>query len=594
MAQNKILEDEAVERPFNANQFKRLLSYMKPFKKQVSIAFVLMIIASLANLAGPYLIKLALDNHIRVGKLEGLQWIILLFFVANGLYAVCLKYRVRIMDVAGRKAIANLRQDLFDHIQELSFSFFDSRPAGKIMVRVINDVNSLNGLFTDGVINVLIDFITLILVIIIMLSINIKLTLISLSTIPFIMLIVFRLKKIIRYRWQEVRKKHSNMNAYLHESLSGMRVTQAFVREKENEQIFVDLNNDIKQSWMSAIRINTLFWPAIDLVSTVGTVLIYHFGINMMRTEEITLGTLMAIIWYLGRFWEPLNNISNFYNSILVAMASTERIFEIMDTPTDIKELPDAIKMPYIQGKVEFDNVTFSYDNEKTILKNVSFTVQPGQSIALVGPTGAGKSTIINLVSRFYDPTEGAVLIDGYDIKSVNLRSLREQMGVMMQDSFIFSGTILDNIRYGKLDATDEEIIEAAKAVHAHEFISKMENGYYTEVSERGSRLSVGERQLISFARALLADPKILILDEATSSIDTQTEILIQKALERLLEGRTSFVIAHRLSTIRQADRIMVIDNGQIMESGTHDELLKEKGIYYDLCQAQYRYLKAV
>lgn len=594
MAQNKLIDDEAIERPFNKNQFKRLISYLKPYRLQMIISLFLMIVASICGLAGPYLTKIAIDDHISLRKPEGLQWVLLAYISTNALHSICLRYRVRIMDKAGREAIATLRQDLFDHIQGLSFSFFDSRPAGKIMVRVINDVNSLNGLFTDGIVNVFVDFLTLIFVIILMFTIDVKLTLISLSTIPLLLLVVFALKKKIRRRWQEVRKKTSNMNAYLHESLSGMRVTQAFVREKENEKTFLQLNEDIKTTWMDAIKINNLFWPSIDIISTIGTVLIYVFGVKMLGVEGITVGSLVSIIWYLGRFWEPLNNISNFYNSILVAMASTERIFEIMDTEPDIVDKDNAITMPELVGNVEFDNVTFSYDDKKTVLKNVSFKIDAGETIALVGTTGAGKSTIINLVSRFYDVTDGAVLIDGYDIRDVKLQSLRSQMGIMLQDTFIFSGTIMDNIRYGRLDATDEEVIEAAKAVHAHEFIMNMERGYHTEVRERGSRLSVGEKQLISFARALLADPKILILDEATSSIDTHTEILIQKALDTLLEGRTSFVIAHRLSTIRKADRIMVVDDGHIIESGNHDQLIAEEGIYHELFKAQYKFLKAV
>ncbi len=594
MAQTKLIDDEAIERPFDRQQFKRLLGYLSPYKKEVFISFCLMVIVAVTSLAGPYLMKIAIDNHISIGRLDGLQWVLLIHVSANAIHAVCQRYRIRIMDRAGRTAIATLRQDLFNHIQTLSFSFFDSKPAGKIMVRVINDVNSLNGLFTDGIVNVLIDFLTLIIIIIIMLTINVKLTLISMSTIPLLLLVTFKLKRKIHHRWQEVRKKSSNMNAYLHESLSGMKVTQAFVREKENENIFLQLNNDIKSTWMDAIKINNLFWPCIDIISTMGTVLIYIFGVRALITGEITVGILLSIIWYSGRFWEPLNNISNFYNSILVAMASTERIFEVLDTKPEIQDSPNAIEMPEIVGRVEFDNVTFSYDDKKMVLEDVSFDIEPGETVALVGPTGAGKSTIVNLISRFYDVTEGEVRIDGHNIKDVKLHSLRKQMGIMMQDTFIFSGTIMDNIRYGRLDATDEEVIEAAKAVHAHDFIMEMENGYYTEVKERGSRLSVGQKQLISFARALLADPKILILDEATSSIDTQTEILIQKALERLLKGRTSFIIAHRLSTIRKVDRIMVIDDRHIIESGNHDELIEKKGMYYGLCQAQYKFLKAV
>ncbi len=593
MARTKLIEDEALERPFNSKQFVRLLGYLKPYRMKILISFLLAATASVCSLSGPYFIKLALDDYIGAGKLDGLQWIILLFAAANGIGAICLRYRVRIMDVAGRSAIAKLRQDLFDHIQGLSISFFDTRPAGKIMVRVINDVNSLMGLFTDGIVNVLIDCITLIIVIVLMLSIHPVLTMISLCTIPLLLLVVWKLKRIIRLRWQMVRRKISNMNAYLHESLAGMRVTQAFVREEENARTYYGINEDIKTSWIAAIKVNNMFWPGLDLVSTIGTILVYIFGIRMIEGQGVTIGALMAIIWYMGRFWEPLNNMSNFYNSILVAMASTERIFEIMDTPPDIKSIESAEEMPPIEGKVEFDHVTFSYDREKVVLNDVSFTIQPGETVALVGPTGAGKSTIVNLVSRFYDAVEGELRIDDRNVKNVELYSLRKQMGIMLQDTFIFSGTIMDNIRYGRLDATDEEVIEAAKAVHAHEFIMEMEKGYDTEVNERGSRLSVGQKQLIAFARALLADPRILVLDEATSSIDTHTEILIQKALERLLHGRTSFVIAHRLSTIRKADRIMVVDDGRIVESGNHDQLIDLKGIYYQLCQAQYRFLKA-
>lgn len=594
MAKGRLTDDEVIERPFNSRQFLRLMSYLKPYKIKLLAAFGLMITAALCSLSGPYFIKLIIDNYISKNSLSGIQWIILAFMSASGIGALCFRYRVRLMEVTGRKAIAQLRQDLFDHIQSLSFTFFDGRPAGKIMVRVINDVNSLLGLFTDGIINVIIDCITIFIVLGLMFTISAKLTLISICTLPFMILIVFKLKRTIRVRWQKVRQKVSNMNAYLHESLSGVRVTQAFVREEKNEQTYNGLNTDIKQSWMKAIMMNNVFWPSLDIVSAIGTCLVYFFGIRWLKSDGVTIGSLMAILWYQGRFWDPLNSLSNFYNNILIAMASTERIFEIMDTPADIQDTLTAIEMPQIQGRVEFDHVTFSYDREKAVLKDVSFIVEPGETIALVGPTGAGKSTIINLISRFYDTKEGTILIDGYDVKNVNMNSMRSQMGVMLQDTFIFSGTIADNIRYGKLNATDDEIIEAAKAVNAHEFITQMEKGYQTEVNERGSRLSVGQKQLIAFARALLADPRILILDEATSSIDTHTEILIQRALERLLKGRTSFVIAHRLSTIRKADRIMAIDDGRIMEGGSHDELIQAKGIYYNLVQAQYRFLKAV
>ena len=587
------IDDEAIERPFDKGQFLRLLGYMKPYKGRVAVALALMVVSTLCLLGQTFLLSRA------VGLLQADTPLVPWQFVTGmvgmaAIIAVCTRWRVRLMDFSGRRALATLRQDLFDHIQTLSFSFFDTRSVGKIQVRVINDVNSLNDLFTNGIVNVLIEIFMLITLLIIMFVVNWRLTLISMCIMPLLMLIMFRLKRMMRKRWQIVRMKTSNMNGYLHESLAGMRVTEAFVREDENLDTFRNVGDDIRRSWMRAIHINNAFWPALDTTGTIGTVLVYYFGVKLMgdAVHPLDLANLLLILWYLGRFWEPLNALSNFYNSVLSAMASVERIFEIMDTPSDIQDKPGAQEMPPIEGRVSFENVTFSYDPEKVVLQNVSFDVKPGQTIALVGPTGAGKSTVVNLISRFYDVTGGSVKIDGHDIRDVNLKSLRRQMSVMMQDSFIFSGTVMDNIRYGKLDATDEEVMAAAKAVHAHDFIMQMANGYQTEVSERGSSLSVGQRQLISFARALLNDPKILILDEATSSIDTHTEILIQKALDVLLRGRTSFVIAHRLSTIRNADCIMVIQDGHIAEAGTHDELIRHEGGHYKaLCDAQYRFL---
>ncbi len=587
------IDDEVLESPFNKQQFFRLLTYMKPYLRNVCIALVLMVIAAVCSLGSTFLLSSAIE------ALENLNerdiYIYLIGMIVTAIVgSVCVRYRVRLMDSAGRRALATLREDLFRHIQGLSFSFFDTRSAGKILVRVINDVNSLNDLFTNGIVNVLVDCFTLVILLIIMLAVNWKLTLISMCIMPFLLIILFKLKRVMRKRWQRVRVKTSSMNGYLHESLAGMRVTEAFVREDENQETFENVNDDIRNTWMKAIEVNNAFWPALDFTGTCGTILVYIFGVIMMGdpVKPLALANLMLIIWYLGRFWEPLNTLSNFYNNVLSAMASMERIFEIMDTESEIKDKPNAKPLPPIKGRVDFENVTFSYDKEKIVLKNVNFTVNPGQTIALVGPTGAGKSTVVNLISRFYDVTDGAVKLDGHDVRDVQLRSLREQMSVMMQDSFIFSGTIMDNIRYGRLDATDDEVIAAAKAVYAHDFIMQMEKGYETQVNERGSSLSVGQKQLISFARALLNDPKILILDEATSSIDTHTEILIQKALDELLKGRTSFVIAHRLSTIRNADCIMVIQDGNIAEAGTHDQLIKnEKGHYRALCDAQYKFL---
>ncbi|MDD4796607.1 MAG: ABC transporter ATP-binding protein [Eubacteriales bacterium] len=592
MPKLRVIDDEVLERPFDRRQFLRLMRYLIPFRGKMALAFALMVVWSVCNLSQPYLMSLAIDGYITPGALDGYGRVIFAMVALSLIGAVCIRYRVRLMDTVGRTAIANLRETLFHHIQELSFSFFDSRSAGKIMVRVINDVNSLNDLFSNGIVQVLLDIITLVLLLGIMLWVNWKLTLAGLCILPLLLFVVFKLKRVIRQNWQRVRNKISNMNGYLHESLSGMRVTQAFTREEENAAIFTEVSHDIRHSWMRAIRINNMFWPALDVVSAMGTVLVYLVGVRVLGIGSgITVGTLLMILMYLGRFWEPLNNLSNFYNNLLQAMASVERIFEILDTPVEIQSPPGAPALPAIEGRVEFDRVTFGYDRDKSVLKDVSFTVQPGQTVALVGPTGAGKSTVVNLISRFYDVQDGAVRIDGHDVRQVELPSLRRQMSVMMQDSFIFSGTIKDNIRYGRLDATDEEVVAAARAVRAHGFISQMEKGYDTEVNERGSRLSTGQKQLISFARALLNDPRILILDEATSSIDTHTEMLIQQALDTLLQDRTSFVIAHRLSTIRKADCIMVVQDGRIAETGTHDELMAARGLYYEMSQAQYQFL---
>lgn len=594
------IDDEALERPFNKAQFIRLLKYMVPYKKNVIIALILMTIATLCSLGSTMLLSRAVDALDKGGPGSDPTALTVLVYDVVGMVALavvgalCTRHRIRLMDTAGRKALATLREDLFKHIQGLSFSFFDSRSPGKILVRVINDVNSLNDLFTNGIVNVLIDCFTLVLLLIIMLCVNWQLTLLALCIIPVLFLIIFKIKREMRKRWQITRMKTSNMHGYLHESLSGMRVTEAFVREDENLDTFSNVNDDIRKSWMRAIQINNAFWPVLDITGTIGTILVYFVGISLMgrAAAPLALADLLLIIWYLGRFWEPLNTLSNFYNNILSATASMERIFEIMDTSADVQDKPGAYDLPPIKGEVKFDHVSFYYDPEKPVLNDVNFTAQPGQTIALVGATGAGKSTIVNLISRFYDVCGGAVKIDGHDIRDVKIDSLRKQMSVMMQESFIFSGTIMDNIRYGRLDATDEEVIEAAKAVHAHDFIMEMEKGYQTEVNERGSSLSTGQRQLISFARALLNDPKILILDEATSSIDTHIELLIQDALEVLLRGRTSFVIAHRLSTIRNADCIMVMRDGKIAERGNHDELIKiENGQYKELCDAQYRFL---
>ena len=591
----EIQDNEKTEASINTRYLARVFKYLAPYKKNMIIALIAMLISSAAGLAAPYILKIALDDYIKQGIYEGVPLLALAIVLSSVIAAIGLRYKIRYMNTAGRRALAALRKDLFSHIQDLGFDFFDSRSNGKIMVRVINDVNTILNLFNQGIINSITRVVQVLIITVVMLTLNLKLALIAFSTLPFLFVVIFILRPYIRRNWRNVRYKISAMNGYLQETLSGMKTTQAFVREEENIRRFEETNEDIRQTWIKGIKLNNIIFPCFEIIMMTGTCLIYFFGIKYMYSgaqDAITMGVLLSMTWYLGRFWQPLNELSNIYTQVLVAMASLERIFEIMDYPVLINNKKDAKPIKKIEGRVDFENVTFGYTPEQTVLKDVSFTAQPGQSIALVGPTGAGKSTIINLLSRFYDIREGAIKIDGTDVRDLDLGDLRTNVGIMLQETFMFSGTIADNIRYGKLDATDEEIKEACKAVNAHEFIMHMEKGYNTQVGERGSRLSMGQRQLISFARTLLSDPHILILDEATASIDTNTEMLIQKAIDVILKGRTSFVIAHRLSTIRKADRIMVINNQNIAESGTHEELMAQKGHYYELCKAQYDYLK--
>ena len=593
MARNKYDVDEELQEGFNLSHLKRLIRYMQPYKNKVILSVTLMIISSFVSLLGPYLIKIALDDIIPSGNLVNLVILSVIYALSLILVSAFMRQRIITMGKVGQDILVDMRKDLFVNLQTLPFSYYDSRPHGKILVRVVNYINSLSDLLSNGFVNLIADTVTLIITVIFMFVLDYRLALVSLLGLPLLMTVIMSIKKAQRRAHQKLSSKQSNMNAYVHESINGIKVTQSFSREEENMRIYKDVCKQYSDAWMDSVKLNFLVWPSIDIISVASVALIYLFGI-LIFDSSIKVGVLVAFIGYVWRFWAPITNIGNFYNTIINAMAYLERIFETMDEKPLIHDKEGAITLPAIEGHVEFKDVTFMYEEDNPILKNININIQSGESIALVGPTGAGKSTIVSLISRFYDINEGQILIDGIDIRDVTLKSLREQMGIMLQDSFIFSGTIMDNIRYGNLEATDEEVVAAAKVVRAHDFIMEFENGYYTEVNERGSRLSVGQRQLISFARALLADPKLLILDEATSSIDTQTELLLQKGLDELLKGRTSFIIAHRLSTIKNSSRIMYIDNGSIVECGTHDELMSLKGHYYNLYQSQYALLNAV
>lgn len=594
MARNKYDVDEELDSPFNAQHLKRLYRYIKPYGPKFRLTVLIMFISSVVGLSTPFMLKMGIDTFIPDGNVGGLVLLAGLFLLALIITGVCLRFRLTLMSEVGQSIIRDLRSDIFHKLQKLPFEYYDSRPHGKILVRVVNYVNSLSDLLSNGLINMITEMFSLFVIVGYMLAIDVRLTLVSLAGVPPLVLAVFLIKGIQRKRTQALSRKQSNMNAYIHESICGIKVTQAFSRENENFSIFNRLSNEYKQTWMSYVKANFIMWPIIDNISVLSISLVYLTGISMMGTGGVSVGTLVAFVAYIWRFWAPIINMGNFYNALINSMAYMERIFETIDEVPLVDNVPGAGVMPPIEGHIRFENVTFGYDPKISILKNVTIDIEKGETIALVGPTGAGKTTIVSLISRFYNVNEGRVLIDGTDIKTVTLDSLRRQMGIMLQDTFIFSGTIMDNIRYSRLDATDEEVIEAARAVKAHDFIISLKDGYQTEVNERGTRLSVGQRQLISFARSLLADPKILILDEATSSIDTRTEMALQEGLERLLKGRTSFVVAHRLSTIKNASRIFYIEKGSIAECGSHEELMAKKGSYYKLYMSQYNFLEAI
>ena len=603
MARNKYDIDETLESKFDLNQLKRLGKYVGNYKKTLITVIVLMLISSALSMLNPLFLKEVMDTieqcaiHGTMSKAAASQRVVAsscLMLAVTIIVVLILRFKIKMMAEVGQGIIHALRRDLFVHLQELPFSYYDDKPHGKIQVRVVNYVNNLSDLLSNGIVNTITDMCSLIFIIIFMLMLNVQFTLVCLCGLPILAALVWIIKKKQRRAWQIQSNKQSNLNAYIAESINGIRVTQSFVREDVNTDIFNRLNMESKKSWLNAVKYNFLLNPVVQTITVVTTAIIYVLGVAWITDgyAAMTVGTLVAFTGYISRFWAPITTLANFYNSVLTAVSYLERIFETIDEPVKVTDAPDAKPMPEIKGEVEFKNVCFAYDDGVPILKNVSFRAGVGESYAIVGPTGAGKTTIVNLISRFYNLTSGQVLIDGIDISRVTIKSLRTQMGVMMQDSFIFAGTIMDNIRYGNMEASDEDVIKAAKTVCAHDFIMGLENGYYTEVNERGSRLSAGQRQLISFARAVLADPKILILDEATSSIDTETEILLQKGLNELLKGRTSFIIAHRLSTIKNSSCIMYVDHGEIVEMGSHDELMKNKdGMYYKLYMSQYDFL---
>lgn len=588
MSINATKADEQTLEVSKMQTLLRLFRYLLAYKKEIIGVLFIMAYCVAVSLINPLIVETAIDRYIGQGDYPGLLRLILFAALINTIMILLIKLRMYVMAKVCNQILVTIRQELYSHIQTLDFHFFDSRPTGKILARIIGDINSLKDVLGNCVTTLIPDFITICAVVAIMFVKNAHLALASLCSLPLMIIGMTLIQVYSHKRWQIYRKKSSNLNAFVHEDMAGMRIIKSFTAEDETQKTFDELVTDHRKSFMDAVRLNDAFGPVIDICWGIGCAALYYVGIVVIGTDKISIGTLMAFGTYISMFWRPIMNLSNFYNQIITNIAGAERIFEILDTPPAILSEEDAATLPPIRGEVTFENVTFSYDDNTPVLKDVSFRIKPGETIALVGPTGAGKTTIVNLISRFYDPQSGRVLIDGSDIKKVTLESLRSQMGIMTQDNFLFSGTIKENIRYGKPDATDEEILAASRAVNAHEFISKLEKGYDTELSERGGGLSIGQKQLLAFARTMVSMPKILILDEATSSIDTHTELLVQSGIEHLLKGRTSFVIAHRLSTIEKADRIFVVDDGRIIEEGTSRQLLDKKGAYYELYMAQF------
>ncbi|QOR68390.1 ABC transporter ATP-binding protein [Cytobacillus suaedae] len=587
--------DQVIEKPFNWKQMARLFSYMKPYSKSLlPLAFLTVIVATAVRLIVPILIGVYTMDHAIANKDSNL--LIKLVLIIAGLYFLSYlanTFRIRYMNLLGQNVIYDLRKHLFTHVQGLSHRFFDQRSAGSILVRIMNDINSLQELFTSGVINLLMDFLLLIGIFVILFALSPELTIAILIILPIMFFISTSLRKKIRRSWQTVRIKQSKLNSHLNESIQGIRVTQSFTQEKENMAFFDGVNTETYESWRDATQKNAMFRPFVEMSNAIGTAILIWYGAMLIQSPDsgVTIGVFVSFAFYLGMFWEPISRLGQVYNQLLMGMASSERIFEFLDEKPIVSEKEDAISITDMKGKIEFDKVEFSYDEKRKALKGVSLTMEAGQTVALVGHTGSGKTTIANLISRFYDATAGEVKIDGYNVKDLSVASVRSQISVVLQETFIFSGTIMENIRFGRPDATDEEVIEAATAVGADSFISRLPKGFETEVEERGNILSVGERQLLSFARALLANPRILILDEATASIDTESEVKIQTALKKLLKGRTAIIIAHRLSTIRDSDNIIVLDHGEIIEQGSHDQLMKLQGQYHNLVKAQFKML---
>ncbi|MBI2940086.1 MAG: ABC transporter ATP-binding protein [Chloroflexi bacterium] len=568
---------------------RRLIRYLAPHRRALLLALGYTAVSALASLAGPYLIKEAIDVFIAAGDGSGLNLIAAIAVAVYAVYWAATYLQNYAISWVGQRVLHAMRHQLFAHYQRLSLRFFGTQESGVLISRLTNDINVINEMLSSGIVNMLSDLLILGGIVAIMLSMNWKLALLTFSVVPLMVVATLVFTEKAKRVYLETREKIGRVAADLQENISGVRVVQSFSREQVSRARFAQRNAENRDANIRAVALSSVFMPTVELISMLALAIVLWVGGTGVLRGTVTLGVVVAFMAYVNRFFQPIRELSQVYNTLQATMAGCQRVFELLDTPPEIDDRPDAIPMPPIIGRVELHDVWFGYIPGEPVLKGLNLVAEPGQTVALVGPTGAGKTSIVSLIGRFFDVNSGSVWIDGIDIRRVTLASLRAQMGVVLQEPFLFSGTIADNIRYGRLDATAAEIEEAARLVGAGEFIERLPSGYRTPVAERGINLSVGQRQLLSFARALLANPRILILDEATASVDTRTERLIQGALATLLKGRTSFVIAHRLSTVRHADQVLVVVDGRIAERGTHPELLAAQGVYHHLCLTQLR-----